>query len=71
MGHHEEPQVAAQLLGGIAHGTYLECFLPERDPLFWTLIANRGTITDGRYPVPRGPGFGIALDQGTIARGRL
>jgi len=71
MGHHEEPQVAAQLLGGIAHGTYLECFLPERDPLFWTLIANRGSITDGRYPVPQGPGFGLVLDQGTIARGRL
>jgi D-galactarolactone cycloisomerase len=71
MAHHEEPQVAAQLLGGIAHGTYLECFMPERDPLFWTLIANRGSITDGRYPVPRGAGFGIVLDEGTIARGRL
>lgn len=71
MGHHEEPQVAAHLLGGVPHATYLECFLPERDPLFWTLVANRGELVDGRYPVPQGPGFGLVLDEGVIARSRI
>ena len=32
MAHHEEPQIAAQLLAAVPHGTYLECFHPDRDP---------------------------------------
>ena len=71
MGHHEEPQVAAQLLAGIVHRTYLECFLPERDPLFWSLLANRGSLRDGRYPVPQGPGWGLELDPDVISRCRV
>ena len=68
MAHHEEPQIAAHLLAGIPHGTYVECFHPERDPLFWTLIANRPPVRDGLYPVPTGPGFGLKMDQAFIAR---
>ncbi|MGH2388206.1 MAG: enolase C-terminal domain-like protein, partial [Chloroflexota bacterium] len=68
MGHHEEPQISAHLLAAIPHGTYVECFHPERDPLFWTLIANRPPVRDGFYPVPTGPGFGLELDQAYIAR---
>lgn len=68
MGHHEEPQIAAQLLAAIPHGTYVECFHPDRDPLFWTLIANRPRIRDGLYPVPSGAGFGVELDWAYIAR---
>jgi D-galactarolactone cycloisomerase len=71
MAHHEEPQIAAQLLSSVSHGTYLECFLPERDPIFWNLVENRGDIVDGRYPVPSGPGFGLALDEAFIARYRV
>lgn len=70
MGHHEEPQIAAHLLGAISHGTYLECFHPDRDPLFWQLIVNRPGPKDGRYPIPQGSGFGVELDRDTIARYR-
>jgi len=68
MGHHEEPQIAAHLLAAVPHGTYIECFHPDRDPLFWTLIANRPPIRAGLYPVPGGPGFGLDLDRAYIAR---
>jgi len=68
MAHHEEPQISAHLLAAIPHGTYVECFHPERDPLFWELIANRPAIRNGAYPVPQGPGFGLVLDESTIRR---
>ena len=41
MAHHEEPQVASHLLASIPHGTYVECFHPDRDPIWWNLVANR------------------------------
>ncbi len=68
MGHHEEPQVAAHLLASTPHGTYVECFDPDRDPIFWGLFANRPAIRDGLYSLPAGPGFGLELDGGFIAR---
>jgi D-galactarolactone cycloisomerase len=71
MGHHEEPQISAQLLGAIPHATYIECFHPERDPLFWELIANRPGPKDGMYPIPQGPGFGVTLDRDCIERYRV
>lgn len=71
MAHHEEPQVAAHLIASVAHGTYVECFHPDRDPVFWNLIANRPPIHDGRYPVPDGPGWGLELDAGYIERYRV
>ena len=71
MAHHEEPQISAHLLASAPHGTYVECFHPDRDPLFWSLIANRPAIRDGLYPVPSGPGFGITLDAAYVERHRL
>ncbi len=47
MGHHEEPHVAAHLLASQPHGTYVECFHPDRDPIWWNLIANRPHAHDG------------------------
>jgi D-arabinonate dehydratase len=70
MGHHEEPQIAAHLLAAIPHGTYVETFDPERDPLFWNLIANRRDFADGQYLVPDGPGLGLELDADYIERHR-
>jgi D-arabinonate dehydratase len=70
MGHHEEPQVAAHLLAAIPHGTYVETFDPERDPLFWNLIANRREFEHGQYLVPDGPGLGLELDAEYIERHR-
>lgn len=71
MAHHEEPQISAHLLGAIPHGTYVECFHPERDPLFWELIANRPDPKDGLYRIPDGPGFGLVLDEDCIRRYRV
>jgi D-arabinonate dehydratase len=71
MGHHEEPQISAHLLASVAHGTYLETFHPDRDPLFYALVANRSAFADGWYDVPQGPGFGLELDAGVIAKYRV
>lgn len=70
MAHHEEPQVSAHLLASIPHGTYLETFDQERDPIFWNLIANRRAFEGGEYRVPDGPGFGLELDWDYIDRYR-
>jgi L-alanine-DL-glutamate epimerase-like enolase superfamily enzyme len=71
MAHHEEPQIAAHLLAAIPHGTYVECFHPDRDPLFWNLIGNRPPIKNGTYAIPPGPGFGLDLNNDFIARHRI
>lgn len=68
MGHHEEPQVAAHLLASIPHGTYVETFDPERDPIFWNLIANRREFEQGEYLVPEAPGLGLELDEAYLER---
>ena len=71
MGHHEEPQISAQLLAAITHGTFLEVFHPDRDPLFYALVANRGEFEAGRYRVPQGAGWGLELDRDVIDRYRV
>jgi D-arabinonate dehydratase len=70
MAHHEEPQISAHLLASIPHGTYLETIDPNRDPIFWNMIANRRPFTNGDYLVPRGPGFGLELDWDYVDRFR-
>ena len=71
MGHHEEPQVSTHLLASIPHGTYAECFHPDRDPFWWNLVANRPELVDGRLALPDSPGLGWELDYGYIERHRL
>ena len=71
MAHHEEPQVSAQLLASVPHGSFLEVFHYDRDPLFYELVANRSPFEDGRYRVPTEPGWGLVLDKKTIAKHRL
>jgi D-galactarolactone cycloisomerase len=70
MGHHEEAQVAAHLLASIPHGTYVEAFDPDRDPIFWELFANRPGPVNGEFAVPEGPGLGLVLDEAFIKRYR-
>ncbi len=48
LAHHEEPQVAAHLLASQPHGTYVEVFHPDRDPIWWQMIANRPELQDGK-----------------------
>jgi D-galactarolactone cycloisomerase len=71
MAHHEEPQISAHLIASVEHGTYVECFHPDRDPVFWNLISNRSEPIDGWYDVPSGPGWGLELDWDYIDRYRV
>ena len=70
LAHHEEPQVAAHLLASQPNGTYLEVFHPDRDPIWWNLLANRPELVDGNVRLPTGPGLGWQLDEDYIARYR-
>jgi D-galactarolactone cycloisomerase len=70
MAHHEEPQVAAHLLASIPHGTYLEYFHPQRDPIWHNLVANRPKLSGGRVALPTGPGLGWVLDEEYIRKYR-
>jgi L-alanine-DL-glutamate epimerase-like enolase superfamily enzyme len=63
MGHHEEPQIASHLLASIPHGTYVECFHPDRDPVWWNLVANRPALVDGTIELSGSPGLGWELDS--------
>ncbi len=71
MAHHEEAQVAAHLLGSIAHGTYVECFHHNRDPIFWDIQTSPRPLKDGYYTISDLPGLGIELDRDYIARYRV
>ena len=71
MGHHEEPQVAAHLLASIPHGTFVECFHPDRDPVWWNLVANRPPLVDGTIELSGAPGLGWELDAEYIEHHRV
>jgi L-alanine-DL-glutamate epimerase-like enolase superfamily enzyme len=72
MAHHEESQISRQLLAGVPHGTYVECFAdPERDPVWQTMWANRPRVKDGFMEVSRDPGLGIQLDWNMIEKYRI
>jgi len=63
MAHHEESQIAQQLIAAVPHGTCVECFAdPERDPVWQSMWVNRPPIKDGMMQVAAGPGFGLELD---------
>ena len=66
MGHHEEPQVSSHLLASQAHGTFAECFHPDRDPFWWNLIANRPELSEGMLTLSDRPGLGWDLDWAYI-----
>ena len=68
MGHHEEPQVSTHLLTSIPHGTYAECFHPDRDPFWWNMIVNRPELVGGTLTLSEAPGFGWELNQEYIDR---
>jgi L-alanine-DL-glutamate epimerase-like enolase superfamily enzyme len=71
MAHHEEPHIAAHLLASIPHGTFVEVFHPDRDPIWWNLVANRPPIVDGQIALPGGPGLGWELDRDYIEAHRV
>lgn len=70
--HHEEPHVSLHLLASQPHSTYAEVFHPDRDPLWWNLVANRPELDeDGTFALPTAPGFGWVLDEAYIERYRI
>jgi len=71
LGHHEEPHVAAHLLASQPRGTFVEVFHPDRDPIWWRMIANRPQLVDGCIELPSGPGFGWELDWDFIEHHRV
>jgi D-arabinonate dehydratase len=72
MAHHEEPQIAAHMLAGIPHGTYVECFAdPDRDPLWPRMLLDPPAIRDGILEIPERPGFGIRIDWDQLGRYRI
>jgi L-alanine-DL-glutamate epimerase-like enolase superfamily enzyme len=71
MGHHEEPQISTHLIASIPHGTVAECFHPDRDPIWWNLIANRPPLVGGCIQLTDAPGFGWQLDEDYIAEHRV
>lgn len=71
MGHHEEPQVASHLIASQPHGTYVECFHPDRDPFWWNMIANRPAVVGGELVLSDAPGLGWQLDLDYIRRYRV
>lgn len=71
MAHHEEPQISSHLLCSIPHGSCVECFHPDRDPIWWNLIANRPALRDGMIELSEAPGLGWELDEEYIEHHRL
>ncbi len=71
MAHHEEPQVSSHLLASIPHGSFVECFHPDRDPIWWNLVANRPALEDGVLCLSDAPGLGWELDEDYIQRYRI
>lgn len=71
MAHHEEAQVSAHLLASIPHGTYVEYFHPDRDPIWHNLLANRPALKDGNIQLNDNPGLGWELDRDYINKYRI
>jgi L-alanine-DL-glutamate epimerase-like enolase superfamily enzyme len=71
MAHHEEAQVSAHLLASIPHGTYVEYFHPDRDPIWHNLLANRPALRDGHIQLNDNPGLGWELDRDYIKKYRI
>lgn len=71
MGHHEEPQIASHLVASVPHGTVVECFHPDRDPIWWNLVANRPALSEGALELGDEPGLGWELDWDYIEAHRV
>ena len=65
-----EPPVAGQLPASIPHGTFVECFHPVRDPIWWTLVANP-LLSDGSIELGEASGRGRELDEDVIDAHRV
>ena len=68
MAHHEEPQLAVQLLPAHAHGLFVEVFEEERDPVYYRLNSALPEWDNGEIIAPTAPGMGLHLDAATLEK---
>ncbi|GEO26020.1 mandelate racemase [Alicyclobacillus acidoterrestris] len=68
MAHHEEAQISIHLLASIPHGSFVDTFVPERDPIWWNILENRPEIKDGMVKVGEEPGYGWVYDEKFIKK---
>ena len=72
MSVHQQPQVAGHLMAatpdGVKHG--IEVYMRDQDPFFYQMIENQGSIKDGIYTLPDGPGFGFVYDEQVVKKFR-
>jgi len=68
MAHHEEAHVSAHLLASIPHGTFVEFFHAQRDPIWHNLIANAPPLINGKMKLSDRPGLGWELDEDYIKK---
>ena len=66
MAHHEEPQLAVQLLPAHAHGLFVEVFEEERDPVYYRLNSILPEWDHGEIIAPAAPGMGLQLDAAVL-----
>jgi len=67
MGHHEEPQIAIQLLAAVPNGMFVEIFPDrDRDPMWYELPVCQPVIKNGYMEVPQGSGLGMELNSAVI-----
>jgi galactonate dehydratase len=68
-GSHLATAIAVQFAAIIPNFMVLECFPDfEREPDYLAVLEQplEPLITDGRMPIPDGPGLGVALDHAAI-----
>ncbi len=61
-----EPQLSLQMMTAFAHGSPIEVYQQERDPLFYHLVVKPEDIVGGQIQRPLGSGWGYDLDQDYI-----
>ena len=66
--HHEEAQVSSHLTASQPHGTYVELFHPDRDPIWHNMISNAAPLNNGYLALPAEAGLGWVLDRDYIAK---
>ena len=49
-------------LASIPHGTFVEFFHPDRDPIWWNLVENREPVVNGPMRLSEAPGLGWVPD---------
>jgi D-arabinonate dehydratase len=71
MAHTGDSQFAPHLIASVPHGTCLEVYHPDRDPMFYSAVASTDEFRDGKYRLPDRPGWGLEINEGLVAKYRV